>query len=144
MALKVRKPEQLAKAEVMLLMPDYFHYMLSGVAATEYTEATTGQMVSPETKDWDMELIEKLGYPKRIFQKMVTPGTVLGELTAEVQKEVGFNCKVVEPATHDTGSAVIAVPTDSDDALYISSGTWSLMGTEILKADCSRRAWPTT
>ena len=63
MALKVRKPEQLAKAEVMLLMPDYFHYMLSGVAATEYTEATTGQMVSPETKDWDMELIEKLGYP---------------------------------------------------------------------------------
>ena len=137
MALKVRKPEQLAKAEVMLLMPDYFHYMLSGVAATEYTEATTGQMVSPETKDWDMELIEKLGYPKRIFQKMVTPGTVLGELTAEVQKEVGFNCKVVEPATHDTGSAVIAVPTDSDDALYISSGTWSLMGTEILKADCS-------
>jgi len=137
MALKVRKPEQLAKAEVMLLMPDYFHYMLSGVAVTEYTEATTGQMVSPETKDWDMELIEKLGYPKRIFQKMVTPGTVLGELTAEVQKEVGFNCKVVEPATHDTGSAVIAVPTDSDDALYISSGTWSLMGTEILKADCS-------
>ena len=61
----------------MLLMPDYFHYMLSGVAATEYTEATTGQLVSPETKDWDMELIERLGYPKRIFQRMVTPGTVL-------------------------------------------------------------------
>ena len=140
MALKVRKPEQLAKAEVMLLMPDYFHYMLSGVAATEYTEATTGQMVSPETKDWDMELIEKLGYPKRIFQKMVTPGTVLGELTAEVQKEVGFNCKVVEPATHDTGSAVIAVPTDSDDALYISSGTWSLMGVELEEADCSEES----
>lgn len=137
MALKVKKPEQLAKAETMLLMPDYFHYMLSGVAVTEYTEATTGQMVSPETKDWDMDLIEKLGYPKQIFQKMVTPGTVLGELTAEVQREVGFNCKVVEPATHDTGSAVIAVPTDSDDALYISSGTWSLMGTEIMEADCS-------
>ena len=137
MALKVKKPEQLAKAETMLLMPDYFHYMLSGVAVTEYTEATTGQMVSPGTKDWDMELIEKLGYPKRIFQKIVTPGTVLGDLTAEVQREVGFNCKVVEPATHDTGSAVIAVPTDSDDALYISSGTWSLMGTEIMKADCS-------
>ncbi len=137
MALKVKKPEQLEKAQTMLLMPDYFHYMLSGVAATEYTEATTGQLVSPQTKDWDMELIERLGYPKRIFQRMVTPGTVLGELTAEVQAEVGFGCKVVEPATHDTGSAVIAVPTDSDDALYISSGTWSLMGTEIKEANCS-------
>lgn len=137
MALKVKKPEQLEKAQTMLLMPDYFHYMLSGVAATEYTEATTGQLVSPQTKDWDMELIERLGYPKRIFQRMVTPGTVLGDLTAEVQAEVGFNCKVVEPATHDTGSAVIAVPTDSDDALYISSGTWSLMGTELMEANCS-------
>ena len=137
MALKVKKPEHLEKAHTMLLMPDYFHYMLSGVAATEYTEATTGQLVSPQTKDWDMELIERLGYPKRIFQRMVTPGTVLGELTAEVQAEVGFNCKVVEPATHDTGSAVIAVPTDSDDALYISSGTWSLMGTELMEANCS-------
>ncbi len=137
MALKVKKPEQLEKAQTMLLMPDYFHYMLSGVAATEYTEATTGQLVSPQTKDWDMELIERLGYPKRIFQRMVTPGTVLGELTAEVQAEVGFGCKVVEPATHDTGSAVIAVPTDSDDALYISSGTWSLMGTELMEANCS-------
>lgn len=137
MALKVKKPEQLEKAKTMLLMPDYFHYMLSGVAVTEYTEATTGQLVSPKTKDWDMELIDRLGYPRRIFQRMVTPGTVLGELTPEVQAEVGFNCKVVEPATHDTGSAVIAVPTDSDDALYISSGTWSLMGTELMEANCS-------
>ena len=137
MALKVKKPGQLAEAETMLLMPDYFHYMLSGVAAAEYTEATTGQLVSPETKDWDRELIRKLGYPEKIFQKMVTPGTVLGELTPEVQKEVGYNCRVVEPATHDTGSAVIAVPTDRDDALYISSGTWSLMGTELMEANCS-------
>lgn len=137
MALKKKKPEHLEKAEIMLMMPDYFHYMLSGVAVTEYTEATTGQLISPETKDWDMELIEKLGYPKRIFQKIVIPGTAIGELTEAVRDEVGFNCKVVVPATHDTGSAVIAVPTDSDDAMYISSGTWSLMGTELLKANCS-------
>ena len=140
MALKVKKPEQLEKAETMLMMPDYFHYLLSGVAATEYTNATTGQLVSPVTKDWDMELIEKLGYPKKIFQKLVTPGTVLGELTEEIQKEVGFNCKVVVPATHDTGSAVIAVPTESDNTLYISSGTWSLMGTELMEANCSRES----
>lgn len=136
MALKVKNPEQLERAEIMLMMPDYFHYLLSGVAVTEYTNATTGQLVSPDTKDWDMELIEKLGYPGRIFQKIVTPGTVLGELSAEVQEEVGYCCKVVAPATHDTGSAVIAVPTDSDNALYISSGTWSLMGTELFKANC--------
>ncbi len=137
MALKVKKPEQLAQAKTMLMMPDYFHYLLSGVAATEYTNATTGQLVSPVTKDWDMELIERLGYPKEIFQKLVTPGTALGDLTAQVQAEVGFNCKVVAPATHDTGSAVIAVPTNSDNTIYISSGTWSLMGTELMEANCS-------
>ncbi len=137
MALKVKKPEQLQKARTMLMMPDYFHYMLSGTAATEYTNATTGQLVSPGTKDWDRELIEKLGYPQGIFQELVQPGAVLGELTEEVQKEVGYSCEVVVPATHDTGSAVIAVPTDSDAALYISSGTWSLMGTELFEANCS-------
>ncbi len=137
MALKVKKPEQLQKARTMLMMPDYFHYMLSGTAVTEYTNATTGQLVSPETKDWDRELIEKLGYPQGIFQELVQPGAVLGELTEEVQKEVGYSCEVVVPATHDTGSAVIAVPTDSDAALYISSGTWSLMGTELFEANCS-------
>ena len=137
MALKVKKPEQLAQAKTMLMMPDYFHYLLSGVAVTEYTNATTGQLVSPETKDWDMELIDRLGYPRQIFQKLVTPGTVLGNLTQEIQAEVGFDCKVVAPATHDTGSAVIAVPAEGDNTLYISSGTWSLMGTELMKANCS-------
>ena len=136
MALKVKKPKQLAKAKTMLMMPDYFHYMLSGVAVTEYTNATTGQLVSPETKDWDRELIEKLGYPQEIFKDLVCPGAILGELTKEVRDEVGYSCEVVVPATHDTGSAVIAV-TDSDNALYISSGTWSLMGTELLEANCS-------
>lgn len=137
MALKVKKPEQLEQARTLLMMPDYFHYMLSGAAVSEYTEATTGQLVSPETKDWDRELIRRLGYPEGIFRKIVTPGTMVGSLTEEVKQEVGFDCKVVVPAAHDTGSAVLAVPTDSDDALYISSGTWSLMGTELKEANCS-------
>lgn len=137
MALKVKKPEQLKAAKKLLLMPDYFHYLLSGEAVTEYTNATTGQLVSPKTKDWDRELIDRLGYPQEIFQKIVFPGTILGDLTKEVQAEVGFNCKVVAPATHDTASAVIAVPVKSGDPLYISSGTWSLMGTELLEANCS-------
>ena len=137
MALKTKKPEQLEKAQILLTMPDYFHYMLSGAAVTEYTEATTGQLISPETKDWDRELIERLGYPGHIFRKIVVPGTEIGSLTESVKAEVGFDCKVVVPASHDTGSAVIAVPTDRDNALYISSGTWSLMGTERMEADCS-------
>ncbi len=137
MALKTKKPEQLRQAQTLLTMPDYFHYMLSGVAATEYTEATTGQLISPETKDWDRELIERLGYPVHIFQKIVTPGTRIGSLAEDVKAEVGFDCDVVVPASHDTGSAVLAVPTDRDNALYISSGTWSLMGTERREADCS-------
>ena len=87
-----------------------------------------------------MEMIEKLGYPTEIFQKLSLPGTVLGELTNEVASEVGFNCQVVLPATHDTGSAVIAVPTNQEDTLYISSGTWSLMGTELKEANCSKES----
>lgn len=137
MALKKKQPEQLEQAEVMLMLPDYFHYLLCGRAVTEYTNATTGQLVSPVTKDWDYELIDRLGYPRRIFQKIVTPGTVLGELTKEIQEEVGFCCKVTVPATHDTASAVLAVPGSGDNILYISSGTWSLMGTELKEADCS-------
>ena len=140
MALKKKKPEQLAQAEALLMIPDYFHYLLTGKAAEEYTNATTGQLVSPVTKDWDMEMIEKLGYPKKIFQKLSLPGTVLGDLTEEVQAEIGYNCKVVLPATHDTGSAVIAVPSNQEDVLYISSGTWSLMGTELKDAICTRES----
>ncbi len=140
MALKVKKPELLEQAETMLMIPDYFHYLLTGKAAEEYTNATTGQLVSPETKDWDMEIIEKLGYPKKIFQKLSLPGTVLGELTEEVQQEIGYNCKVVLPATHDTGSAVMAVPSNKEDTLYISSGTWSLMGTELKEAICTKES----
>lgn len=144
MAWKNNKPEMLKKAKTMLMIPDYFHYLLSGVKATEYTNATTTQLVSPITKEWDLDMIHKLGFPEHIFQKIVLPGTYLGTLTEELQRQVGFNCKVIVPATHDTGSAVMAVPVANElknmDILYISSGTWSLMGTELLEADCSRES----
>ena len=141
MAWKERKPELYTKAKTMLMIPDYLHFLLSGVKATEYTNATTTQLVSPVTKDWDFNLIDTLNYSKNLFQKIVLPGTCIGNLTQEVQQEVGFDCKVVVPATHDTGSAVMAVPvaknTCDENILYISSGTWSLMGTELLDANCS-------
>lgn len=137
MAVKESHPEYLEQAESILMIPDYFHFLLTGVKKNEYTNATTGQLVSPKTNDWDYEMIDMLGYNSKMFRPVSMPGTVVGEFAEEVQKEVGFNCTVVLPATHDTGSVVLAVPTNDDDAVYISSGTWSLMGIERKEADCS-------
>ncbi len=137
MAVKQREPKLLERARSMLMIPDYFHFLLTGVKRTEYTNATTTQLVSPVSKDWDYGLIDMLGYPRRIFGEISRPGTLVGNFSSEIQKEVGFDCQVVLPATHDTGSAVAAIPSAQEDALYISSGTWSLMGTELAQADCS-------
>ena len=137
MAVKEKHPDYLEKAESFLMVPDYFHFLLSGVKSNEYTNATTGQLVNPVTKNWDYELIDMLGYPRKIFTDTSLPGTVLGGLTKEIQEEVGFDCNVVLPATHDTGSAVMAVPSSDEFPLYISSGTWSLMGIERMDADCT-------
>lgn len=137
MAVKSQHPEYLNVAKTMLMIPDYFHYCLTGVKKQEYTNATTTQLVNPKTNTWDYKLIERLGYPLEWFGPLSMPGTVVGNLTPEIEAEVGFSCKVVLPATHDTGSAVLAVPSNEWDVLYISSGTWSLMGTERMEADCS-------
>mgnify|MGYP001394727166 FL=1 len=140
MAVKEQRPWQLEQAKSMLMIPDYFHFLLTGKKVQEYTNATTTQLADPVAKDWDMELIEKIGYPKGIFQTIQKPGYEVGRLSGKIQKEVGFDCKVVLPPTHDTASAVAAVPTQEEHALYISSGTWSLMGTELREADCSKES----
>ncbi len=137
MAVKLQQPEDLSRAKSLLMTPDYFHFLLTGVKKQEYTIATTGQLVDPVTKQWDLGLIELLGYPTELFGPLSMPGTVAGSLTPQVQAEVGFNCQVVLPPSHDTASAVAAVPSNEADVLYISSGTWSLMGTERQDADCS-------
>ncbi len=138
MAVKKKNPEYMEKAASMLMLPDYFHYRLCGKKVQEYSEATTGQLIDPKTRDWDYELIEKLGFNKRIFNKIHMPGTEVGRLTEEVKKLVGYDCSVVLPPTHDTASAVMAIPANSEDVCYISSGTWSLMGIERSEADCSK------
>lgn len=140
MAVKMQKPQELANAKTMLLIPDYFNFLLTGRKVTEYTNASTTQLLHPETKEWDFELIDMLGFPRDIFTEIKLPGTIVGELTEEIQKKVGFCCKVVLPATHDTGSAVVAVPSNEEDVLYISSGTWSLMGTELKEAICTKES----
>lgn len=140
MAVREQQPEDLKQARTFLMIPDYFHFLLTGKKCCEYTNATTTQLVSPVTKDWDRELMERLGYPAEIFPQIALPGTSLGSLSEEIQSQVGFDCQVVLPATHDTGSAVLAVPALQEQFLYISSGTWSLMGTERREADCSPRS----
>ena len=139
-AVRQKHPEQLSQAESFLMVPDYFHYLLTGKKAVEYTNSTTTQLVSPVTNDWDYELIKLLGFPEKIFPQIIRPGTVLGSLTASVKEEVGFDCQVVVPTTHDTASAVLAVPSNEDETLYISSGTWSLMGVERREAECSEES----
>ncbi len=122
---------KLEKAKTMLSIPDYLHYLLSGVKKNEYTHASTSGLLDAKTGDWSWELIDKLGYPREIFGKLYKPGEVVGELKKEIQEIVGFNTKVVFPASHDTASAVMAVPAVEGTPLYISSGTWSLLGTEL-------------
>ena len=102
-AIKEKYPAQLEEAETMLMLPDYFHFLLSGEKKMEYTIASTSQMVDAKTGDWDWELIEKLGFPKKIFRSVDMPGTLAGHLRKEVKEEVGYDCAVVLPASHDTG-----------------------------------------
>ncbi|MCL2422101.1 MAG: FGGY family carbohydrate kinase, partial [Defluviitaleaceae bacterium] len=122
MAIKHSGNGLLEKAHTMLMVPDYLHYRLSGVAKTEYTEATTSGLVNAENKNWDDEIINICGFPRHIFAEIVPPGTQLGGLLPEIQAKIGYNAQVVVPASHDTGSAVMAVPSDQDNTLYISSG----------------------
>ena len=137
MAVKTKNPDQLQQAKSFLMIPEYFNFLLTGVKKAEYTNATSTQLVDVDSKNWDDELLECLGYPREIFHEIAKPGTSVGMFTEAVINEVGFNCEVMLPATHDTASAVVAVPSNEDDTLYISSGTWSLMGVERLDTDCS-------
>ena len=111
----------------MLMLPDYLNFLLTGAKKQEYTNATSTGLINAETHTWDKEIIEKLGLPYKLFGDISQPGTTVGELTEEIQKEIGYNATVILPATHDTASAVLAAPID-EKSPYISSGTWSLLG----------------
>lgn len=130
MSLKTNKLNYLKNASDLLMIPDYFNYLLTGKKIQEYTNASTTNLLNLKTNNWDYELIDMLGFPKDIFNEIKTPGFMIGNLLPEVQEKVGFNTKVFLVASHDTGSAVMAVPSSDDHPLYISSGTWSLIGTE--------------
>ncbi len=125
-------PELLERAATMLFIPDLLNYFLTGKKVTEYTIASTGMILDAKTKQYASELFAKLGIPTGILTQIVEPGTDLGTLLPQINDEVGKNAiRVHTVASHDTASAVLAVPAKDDDFIYISSGTWSLMGAEL-------------
>ena len=124
-----KKSGKLSNAKHFLMMPEYLSFKLTGEMRNEYTEATTSNLVNAESRQWDGYILERLGLPKDIFLPLSVPGTVVGSFTKEVKNEVGFDSKVILCPSHDTASAVAACPV-STESVYISSGTWSLIGTE--------------
>jgi rhamnulokinase len=125
-------------ADRFLMMPDFFHWQLSGVKANEYTNASTTQFLDPTSRNWSATILDALNIPRRLFSDPIQPATKLGPVRDKILKRTGLpsNCVVTVPATHDTGSAVIAVPARDfapakPDWCYISCGTWSLMGVEV-------------
>ena len=125
-----KKNGRLLNAKYFLMMPEYLSFKLTGVCKNEYTNATTTGLVNANAKTWDGDIISVLGLPKELFVALNTPSSLVGDLSADIQKAVGFNSTVLFAPSHDTASAVCACPMQDDD-LYISSGTWSLIGTEI-------------
>ena len=125
-------PKMVENASRMLNIPDLLNYFLTGNMANEYTILSTGALLDAHKRDYAKELIAKAGIPQRLFGEIVQPGTSVGKLLPQVQGEVGkLDAEVLTVASHDTASAVIAVPTQEKEFLFISSGTWSLMGTEL-------------
>lgn len=134
-----KKNGRLDKAEYFLMIPEYLSYRLTGVMKNEYTNASTTNLLNAKEKTWDSEILKKLGIPEKIFMTPVCPGTSLGNFSEEFKAEAGFDAEVVLCPSHDTASAVCACPI-GDDGVYISSGTWSLIGTENLEPQLSDAA----
>ena len=138
LATQQQHPDLLSQAKRFLMMPDFFHWCLCGSRVVEFTNATTSQCYHPTEQNWAIDMLKQFHLPTEIFPDVVPPGTKLGTLRESVAQRVGMKrVNVVTPATHDTGSAVAAIPTDrtgSANWAYISSGTWSLMGVEIQNA----------
>ncbi|MBI1841665.1 MAG: rhamnulokinase [Verrucomicrobia bacterium] len=144
-ALREQHPESLAAARSFLMIPDFLNWCLSGVRSAEFTNATTTQFFNPVQRAWAVDLLRRAQLPTDILPAVANPGDTLGPLRASVASRAGLSpdVRLIAPATHDTGSAVAAVPTEATGSsrwAYISSGTWSLMGVEVKQAILTPRA----
>lgn len=133
-SLKKQRPEMLERADKMLFMPDLFAYFLTGKMCSEYSIASTSQLIDINTRTWSKELLDSFGIKNNLFAPLTEPGTVLGNLSKEICEECGVeSVPVISVCGHDTQSAITAVPCESGDFAFLSSGTWSLFGTELHK-----------
>ena len=131
---------ELQRAEKLLFMPDLFNYFLTGKCCNEFTISSTSQLLNSLTHQWDDVIFERLGLPRHLMQDIIYPGTVIGRLRDELADEVGGNANVVAVGSHDTASAVASISDAGDDWAFISSGTWSLMGTPTKEPIISKEA----
>ena len=132
LSLKENRPYILEEADKLLFMPDLLNYMLSGVKSTEFSIATTSQMVDLKTNNWSEEILDTFGINKNILTDIAPTGAVIGQLSDEICEELGVaKADIVSVAAHDTQSAITATPCEFDDFAFISCGTWSLFGTEV-------------
>lgn len=133
-SLKKQRPEMLERADKMLFMPDLFAYFLTGKMCSEYSIASTSQLIDINTRSWSKELLDAFGIKESLFAPLTEPGTQLGNLSKEICEECGVeSVPVISVCGHDTQSAITAVPCESGDFAFLSSGTWSLFGTELQK-----------
>lgn len=134
LSLVEKKPYILEKADKILLMPDLLNYMLTGIKATEYSIASTTQLLDARKKNWSSKVIDALNIPKKLFTEIIPTGTKIGQISDELCQELEIKkCDVIAVAGHDTQSALVAVPNKEEDFIFISCGTWSLFGTELEK-----------
>lgn len=134
---------QLLNAHTLLMIPDFFDFLLCGAKNVEYTEATTTELYNVRARRWSKETMSSLGIPSHIFPEVVFPGTVLGELRPSVRADLGFSAPFpsIAVASHDTASAVAAIPDLDDGSVFLSSGTWSLIGIAVAEPNLSVEAF---
>ena len=141
-AARLANPSALDNARRLLFMPDLIHYLLTGVCATEKSIASTSQLLNPHTQTWEQEVIKAMGFPMGILGGLVDAGSVLGELQPDVAAEIGAkHLRVIAPAGHDTASAVVGVPAEEPEPVFLSSGTWSCMGRELKRPAISEASF---
>jgi rhamnulokinase len=139
-AWKHHQPDVLNIADRLLFMPDIFNYLFTGIKSTDYTFASTSQLMNAYSRNWEPVLFEKLGLTQHIMNEIIESGSIIGKITPDLGQQIDLkDLSVVAVGSHDTASAIVAVPAEGNNWAYISSGTWSLMGIESEKPVISEK-----